>query len=210
VLHSCSYTHLAPVCHASHLSRRPSCTYTVRRPLGPHVCLSLVVYLMPHAWLGSTHQCTALAFIRARAARLSCASRVSLSVVPALLLCCSASLHPVARTTTATALVLPPHCVRIYILGSPYPLGSSSCVATTWAHASGHSQPPAAPDHAPVDPRPVAILACTPSHCRSCADRPCSSRLPCAWSFRSLSRGCYPRPSSMLGGALVLLFTPFT
>jgi hypothetical protein len=208
-LHSCSYTHLAPVCHASHLSHRPSCTYRVRRPLGRHVCSSLVVYLVPHAWLGSTHQCTALALIRVRAARLSCASRVSLAVVPALLLCCSASLHPVARMTTAAVLVLPPHCVRIYMLGSPCPLGSSSCAATTWAHASGHSQPPAAPDHARVDPRPVAILACTPNHCRSRVDHPCSSHLPCARSFRSLSRGCYPRSSSMLGGALVLLFTPF-
>jgi hypothetical protein len=109
VLHSCSYTHLAPVCYASHLSRRPSCTCTVRRPLGPHVCSSLAIYLVPHAWLGCTHSCTALALIRAQAAWLLCTSRVSLTVVPALLLCCSASLHPVARTTTVAALVLPPH-----------------------------------------------------------------------------------------------------
>jgi hypothetical protein len=53
VLHSCSYTHLALVCYASHLSRRPSCTCTVRRPLGPYVCSSLAIYLVPHAWLGS-------------------------------------------------------------------------------------------------------------------------------------------------------------
>jgi hypothetical protein len=34
-----------------------------------------------------------------------------------------------------------------------------------------HSQPLAAPDHARVDPRPVAILACTPSRRCSCAAR---------------------------------------
>jgi hypothetical protein len=35
VSHSCSYTHLAPVRYASHLSRIPSCTCTLRRQCSP-------------------------------------------------------------------------------------------------------------------------------------------------------------------------------
>jgi hypothetical protein len=77
-----------------------------------------------------------------------------------------ASLHPAAATSA-----LPPHCVRIYMLGSPCPLGSSLRAAAAWAHVSGHSQPPAAPDCARADSRAIAISACTPSHGRSSVDR---------------------------------------
>jgi hypothetical protein len=64
----------APMHHTSHSSRAPSCACTVHRPPGLCVRASLVVYLAPHALLGSAHTCDVLALIRARAARLPCLS----------------------------------------------------------------------------------------------------------------------------------------
>jgi hypothetical protein len=50
------------------------CAYTTFHPLGCRVCSSLAVYLVSHAWMGSTPLCTTPALIHARAAQLLCRS----------------------------------------------------------------------------------------------------------------------------------------